>query len=144
MGNMAVDPELFVEYRLVRVADRLRRRFDNALRPHGLTARQFSVLSVLRARPGVTSAELARAVLMTPQSMGALVDQLERTGLVQPRARRGKGVPTPTRLSPAGSKALDAASGTVRDLEAETRQALGADLEPLLQGLERLMHHLDQ
>lgn len=133
-----------MEYRLIRVADRLRRRFDEALRPHGLTARQFSVLAVLRARPGVTSADLARAVLMTPQSMGALVDQLERAGLVQERPRRGRGVPAPTVLSAAGDETLDTAAATVRVLEERTRHALGNDAAPLLRGLERLMRHLDE
>lgn len=135
---------MFVEYRLIQVAEMLRRRFDESLRPHGLTARQFSVLAVLRARPGVTSAELARAVLMTPQSMGALVDQLERAGLVQPRPRRGKGVPTPTVLSAAGGKTLDAATVTVQGLDTQTRQALGPGLVPLTKSLERLMNSLDQ
>lgn len=142
--ELGVDPEQFVEYRLIRVADRLRRRFDDALRPHGLSARQFSVLAVLRARPGVTSAELARAVLMTPQSMGALVDQLERAGLVQRRPRRGKGVPAPTELSAAGEETLDAAAATVTALEEHTRHALDDDLAPLLRGLDRLSHHLDK
>src|SRR5664279_4789299 len=105
-SQQALDPEVFVEYRLVRLAELLRRRFDTAVRPQGLTARQFSVLAVVRSRPGVTSADLARAVLTTPQSMGAIIDQLETAGLLQSRPRRGRGVPAPTELSAAGEKAL--------------------------------------
>ena len=133
-----------MEYRLIRVADRLRRRFSDALRPHGLTAGQFSVLAVLQARPGVTPAELARAVLMTPQSMGTLVDQLEQTGLVQERPRRGRGVPVPTEISAAGKQVLAAATVAVRDLNTRTQRVLGDDLAPLIRSLERLTDHLDQ
>ena len=139
-----MDPERFVEYRLVRLADRLRRRFDDALRPHALTARQFSVLAVLRSRPGVTSAELARAVMMTPQSMSALLDQLEEAGLVQPRPRRGKGVRAPTELTARGDEVLAAAGRSVRDLDETTREALGSDLTPFVRGLDRLLDSLDE
>ncbi len=139
-----MDPESFVEYCLIRVADRLRRRFSEALRPYGLTAGQFSVLAVLRARPGVTPAELARAVMMTPQSMGALVDQLESAGLVHERRRRGRGVPVPTEISAVGSEVLANAAVTVRDLNSWTQQVLGEDLAPFVHGLQRLTTHLDE
>jgi DNA-binding MarR family transcriptional regulator len=138
-----VEPESFVEYRLIRVADRLRRRFSDALRPHGLTPGQFSVLAVLQARPGVTAADLARAVLMTPQSMGTLIEQLERAGLVHERPRLGRGVPTPTEISAAGQRVLAEATVTVRDLDTQTRRALGEDVTPLLQSLDRLTRYLD-
>lgn len=139
-----MDPDEFVEYRLVRLADLMRRRFDDALRPHGLTARQFSVLAVLRARPGVTSAELARAVLLAPQSMGALLDQLERAGLVRPRHRGGKGVRSPVELTSDGDASLDAAARAVRDLDDRTRQALGPDLASFTRGLESLTTLLEE
>ncbi len=139
-----VDPESFVEYRLIRLADRLRRRFSEALRPHGLTAGQFSVLAVLQARPAVTPAELARAVLMTPQSMGSLVDQLERAGLIGARARRGRGVPTPIEISRLGEEVLAAAALAVRNLDTETREVLGDDLVQLMRSLDRLTDHLEQ
>jgi len=137
-SEQAVDPEAFVEYRLVRLAERLRRRFDAAVRPHGLTARQFSVLAVVRSRPGVTSADLARAVLTTPQSMGAIIDQLETAGFLQSRPRRGRGVPAPTELSAAGEKALAEAAAQVRALDTKTRQHLGEDYNVLIQILDVL------
>lgn len=142
MSDAASDPETFLEYRLVRTGERLRRRFEEALRPHGLTARQFSVLAVLRARPDIVSADLARAVLTTPQSMGALLDQLEGAGYVEPRSRQGKGVRAPTRLSAAGIEVLNAATATIRAIDDATRAVIGPDLPVLLRALERLEGHL--
>jgi DNA-binding MarR family transcriptional regulator len=132
------DPQEFVEYRIIRLAEQLRRRFEAALRPHGLSPHQFSVLAVLRARPGVTAAELARTVLLTPQSMGAIVEQLERSGLVEPRERRGRGVPAPTVLSREGAATLQSALASVQALDRDTRAALGADEPGLDAGLRRL------
>ncbi|MGV8909724.1 MAG: MarR family winged helix-turn-helix transcriptional regulator [Propionicimonas sp.] len=134
-------PERFVEYRLIRLAVQLRRRFEIALRPVGLSPRQFSVLAVVQSRPEVTSADLARAVLTTPQSMGVIIEQLEGAGLLQPRERRGKGVPSPTRLSMKGESTLQAALSRVQSLDAETRRHLRkeyAALERILGVLETL------
>lgn len=114
------------------------------MRPHGLTARQFSVLAVVRSRPGVTSADLARAVLTTPQSMGAIIDQLESAGLLQSRTRRGRGVPAPTELTAAGEQVLTAAAQQVRALEAETRQLLGEDYGVLMRILDVLESLVDE
>lgn len=136
MADASSDPEDFIEYRIIRVADLLRRRFQKTLRPHGLTVHQFSVLAVLQARPGATTAELARMVLLTPQSMSSLVEHLEAMGLVEPRQKRGRGNPTPTALSTAGAELLRAASASVRDLDRATHEALG-DSQPLL--LDSLM-----
>jgi len=52
-----------------------------------LTWTQQAVLRRLHETPGLTGAELARADLVTPQSMNATVAGLKRMGLVQ--SRRG-------------------------------------------------------
>ncbi len=92
----------------------------------------------------MTSADLARAVLTTPQSMGAIIDQLETAGLLQSRARRGRGLPAPTELSAAGEQVLTAAAAEVRALEAETRQLLGEDYDVLMRILDVLESLADE
>ncbi len=123
----ALRPEDFVEYRLVRLADRLERRFSTALAPDRLSPRQFSVLAVLAATPGVTSADLARAVLTTPQSMHTLLDQLQARGLVDRGPQRGRGRAAPVQLTAAGRELLSRAGERVVALEAQTRAHLGED-----------------
>jgi DNA-binding MarR family transcriptional regulator len=134
-----VRPEDFVEYRLVRLADRLERRFTAALGPGGLSPRQFSVLAVLAAEPGITSADLARAVLTRPQSMHALLDQLQARGLVDRGAQRGRGRAAPVRLTADGRAVLSTSAARVVALEAETRARLGeTDYRELLHVLDRV------
>jgi DNA-binding MarR family transcriptional regulator len=134
-----VRPEDFVEYRLVRVADQLERRFAVALGPAGLSPRQFSVLAVLASTPEITSAGLARAVLTTPQSMHTLLDQLQARGLIDRGPVRGRGRPAPVRLT-ADGRAVLATSGTaIVELEGATRERLGeTDYRQLARLLDRL------
>ena len=137
-------PQDFLEYRLVRLGDQLERRFTAALAPLGLSARQFSVLAVLAAEPDVTSAELARAVLTTPQGMHTLLDQLQDRGLVDRGPRRGRGRPAPVRPTADGLALLAKAGARVMQLEAETRARLGeADHQQLLRLLDRMQAVVD-
>lgn len=132
-------PEDFVGYRLVRLADRLGRRFAEDLAPLGLTARQFSVLAVLAGNPGMTSAEVARAVLTTPQSTGPLLDQLAGRGLVERGGTRGRGRAAPVRPTPEGLRLLGLAGTRVAAQDAELRSRLGRqDTAGLLALLDRL------
>lgn len=52
------------------------------LRPFGLTPAQQNALAVAAEHPGITSAELARRVLVTPQTMTSTLARLERDGLI--------------------------------------------------------------
>ena len=136
-GSMT--PDDFVEYRLVRLADRLQQRFTAALTPHDLSPRQFSVLAVLAATPGVTSADLARAVLTTPQSMHTLLDQLQNRELVDRGERRGRGRAAAVQPTARGRDLLAAAGERVVELEAETRARLGeVDYRQLIRLLGRV------
>jgi DNA-binding MarR family transcriptional regulator len=138
------DREEFIEYRLVRLADRLERRFATALAPFGLSPRQFSVLPVLAASPGITNADLARAVLTTPQGMHALLEQLERRGLVERGSQRGRGRSAPVQPTSRGRELLSLAQERALALEAETRARLGEpEHRHLLRLLERLEGGLD-
>jgi DNA-binding MarR family transcriptional regulator len=51
-----------------------------------LSVQEYTALSVLRARPKLSNAQLARRSLVTPQSMIETLSKLERRGLVT-RAR---------------------------------------------------------
>lgn len=55
---------------------------ERGLREHGITPPQFGVLSVLVADPGLSTADLARALMVTPQAINLLVNGLERDGLI--------------------------------------------------------------
>ena len=67
-------------------------RMERALHDMDVTLPQFSVLTMLAAYPGTSSAELARLSLLTPQTMSVIVGNLERTGLIsrRPHAQHGR------------------------------------------------------
>ena len=60
----------------------VRARLDEAVSPFGLTALQYTALTVLERRPGETSAELARNSFVRAQTMGQMITYLEEEGLV--------------------------------------------------------------
>lgn len=92
----------------------------------------------------VRLAELARAVLLTPQSMGPLVDQLEARELLERRHRRGRGHAAPARVTAKGLDVLRHATRVGDDLDRATRQLLGPeDHQTLLRIIAVLEDHLD-
>jgi DNA-binding MarR family transcriptional regulator len=60
----------------------VRAHLDDLLRDSGVTALQYTALTVLARRDGLTSAELARNSFVTPQAMADLVNSLERGGFI--------------------------------------------------------------
>lgn len=61
----------------------LRPRFLAACAQVGMTAAQYTALTVLRRRPGTTSSELARRSFVRAQTMAATMDPLLDAGLVR-------------------------------------------------------------
>ena len=59
-----------------------RARLDALLKPAGVTALQYTALTVLARRPSMSSADLARASFVSAQSTADLVSALERRQLI--------------------------------------------------------------
>jgi DNA-binding MarR family transcriptional regulator len=95
----------------------LTRRFEAAMRPFGLTASQFGVLATIAAEPGIGSGQLARRVLVTPQSVGELVAALETADIVARDRSGGRGRRVGIDLTPRGRVVLDAASHAAAALD---------------------------
>ncbi|WP_328334689.1 MarR family transcriptional regulator [Kribbella sp. NBC_00382] len=133
-----------VGYVLKRAATALRTAMDAALRPLDLTVPQYSCLEVLSQQPGLSNAELARAVFVTRQSMNLVLRGLQDRGLITRPTTAPHGRALPTELTPAGRKQLKAASTAVRAVEARmlapfspSRQKhLLGDLQTCIQALE--------
>jgi DNA-binding MarR family transcriptional regulator len=121
------DLELSVGYVLKQAATALRGAMEAALRPIGLTVPQYSCLEVLGQRPGLSAAELARAVFVTRQSMHALLLGLEERGLLTRATTAPQGRALPTELTAAGRSALAEASKAVARVEARMTSALPRD-----------------
>jgi len=79
-------------YLLRQAAAASRLTLERALAELGATPPQFVVLTMLRAYPGVSGADLARLSLLTPQTVSVIVANLERAGWIAraPHASHGR------------------------------------------------------
>ncbi|TCK22953.1 MarR family winged helix-turn-helix transcriptional regulator [Pseudonocardia endophytica] len=125
-------PEPSTLYLVKRLELAIRKVLDDVLRPHGLTAPQYTALTALAQRDdagadGLTSAQLARRSFVTPQTMHEQVIALERAGLVarepDPSNRRLLRI----RLTGAGRNRMRECADVVADLEGRVDTALGPD-----------------
>lgn len=98
-------------------------QFAERLAAVGLTPTQFAVLQHLEREPGLTQAELARLVLVRPQSMTPLITALQGQGLLIRDGAGGRGRRASLAISEVGRDALHRAWPVVRTLN--TPQALG-------------------
>ena len=97
-----------------------------AVRPHGLTAAQYGVLSVLRRDPGASGADLARACSTTPQAMNGVLGTLERESLIERQQHPTHGRILQVTLTEEGRRRLEAADPAMRGL----RRTLERDFTP--------------
>jgi len=56
---------------------------NDAIAPHGVTTAQIGLMRYLANEPGLSGAELARRLLITPQGVQLALTALERNGLVE-------------------------------------------------------------
>ncbi|MFE0804078.1 MarR family winged helix-turn-helix transcriptional regulator [Streptomyces sp. NPDC058812] len=61
----------------------VRARLDELLKPAGITALQYTALTVLERHDGISAAQLARDSFVTAQTMADMVRALEKRGLIR-------------------------------------------------------------
>ncbi|WP_234537882.1 MarR family winged helix-turn-helix transcriptional regulator [Streptomyces shenzhenensis] len=107
----------------------VRSHLDELVRPAGITALQYTALTVLERHDGLSAAQLARDSFVTAQSMADLVRSLEARGLIRrernPRNRRELLI----LLTDAGRELLAGVAGPVRELEERMVRELTAHQE---------------
>ncbi|MEO3388045.1 MarR family transcriptional regulator [Mesorhizobium sp. CAU 1741] len=93
-------------YLLNQANQAVRMQIEQDLRPLGLTGIQYTVLSIVGTRDGISSAELSRRFFVTPQTMNEIVSALEKRGLLaREQSARSKRILTAT-LTDAGREIL--------------------------------------
>ncbi|WP_370531723.1 MarR family winged helix-turn-helix transcriptional regulator [Streptomyces venezuelae] len=104
----------------------VRARLDELVRPAGITALQYTALTVLERHDGISAAQLARDSFVTAQTMADMVRTLESRGLIRrepnPDNRRERLI----LLTDAGRALLGEYAGPARGLE----ERMVADLTP--------------
>jgi DNA-binding MarR family transcriptional regulator len=124
-----------------RTADVLRRRYDQALAPYGVTEAQYNVLRILRGARGKPLPTLEVGARMIQQTPGItrMIDRLESKGLVrrEPCAHDRRVVYCV--ITEAGLALLARTDALVNELDDELGRVLSANqLAAVVEGLERI------
>jgi DNA-binding MarR family transcriptional regulator len=101
-----------------------RARIEEILRPLGVTLHQYTALSILERREGLSSAQLARRHFVTPQAMHQLVASMERAGLIRRRPDEANRRILRSWLTEHGAEVLRDCHDEVDRLEARMLSAL--------------------
>lgn len=134
-----------VGYLLRQACYEFRGAMELALQAQGLTAAQYTAMSVLARDPGLSGADLARACNTTPQATNGVLATLERQGLVERRAHPTHGRILQAELTGEGRRRLELANPAVRQLEAAIEDAFTPDQIAaiktwLVQAAQRMEH----
>ena len=124
MADEAAPPTLLYLMKQVELA--VRARLDELVRPAGLTALQYTALTVLERHPDLTSAHLARNSFVTAQTMADMVTSLRAQGLIDRHQDLGDRRRLVLSLTDDGKHLLDRYRQAVADLESEMLADLSA------------------
>ena len=139
----APDPDTHLSYLIAKVSHQLQVAIDRSLAGQGITLTQFSAMAHIAKSPGPSGADLARALLTTPQATATLLRRLVDAGLVE-RADTGPGVASAIRLTPLGLRRLRSAEVVATRSEDQALSALSAaKRRSLMQMLELLARQPD-
>lgn len=106
----------------------IHRSFNEALKPHGITSTQLSMLIRIAREPGLSGADLARLSLTTTQAANLALTALERKKLVERTPAEGARHILQTVLTETGHAVLRSSVEAVRELE-RSRQKKMTDAE---------------
>jgi DNA-binding MarR family transcriptional regulator len=123
-----------IAMRVRRMSRIITRVYDDALRPLGLTASQFTLLTSLALQDGVTASEVGYDLDIEKSTLSRNLKRLLHLGLIAmdpPAGRRGRGL----HLTPAGHQAIVAAYPLWRATQAKAEGLLGGDGRAKLDGL---------
>ena len=117
----------YLGYLLRQAANAQRRRMDQTLAGLDLTQPQFVVLTMLKAYPGSSNADVARLAMLTPQTVHGIVEILKRQGLLGRQPHPVHGRIQNIELTAAGCDLLDQARARVLVLEAQLKEAMSEE-----------------
>jgi DNA-binding MarR family transcriptional regulator len=115
----------YLGYLLRQAAAAYRLRLERALADLGVTPPQFAVLTMIKAYPGLSNADLARLTLLTPQTVSVIVANLLRDGALERRAHAVHGRILQLDLTAAGRAVLAKSRARALALERDLKAGLG-------------------
>lgn len=125
-------PEGHLGYLLRQAHGAVRSAMERALSDLGVTAPQFTVLTMIVAYPGTSGADLARLTFLTPQTINVIVGNLERDGAIEKTAHATHGRILRLGATAKGQALLKRCRTRVEAVEAELTGLLGRDEERIV------------
>ncbi|MEV6636706.1 MarR family winged helix-turn-helix transcriptional regulator [Actinoplanes sp. NPDC051470] len=105
----------------------VRARLSDLVRPAGITALQYTALTVLHRHDGLTTAKLARDSFVTAQAMADMVSTLEERRLIRRERNPANRREMLIYLTGTGTELLAGLAEPVRRLE----ETMTSDLDPV-------------
>jgi DNA-binding MarR family transcriptional regulator len=115
----------YLAYLLRQAHAAARLTLERALADLGVTPPQFVVLTMLKAYPGLSGADLARVALLTPQTVGVIIGNLERDGAIRKTPHPVHGRVLQWTLTRRGEALLGKCRARARALERRLQAGLG-------------------
>jgi DNA-binding MarR family transcriptional regulator len=116
----------YLAYLLRQAQAATRLTLERSLADLGVTPPQFVVLTMLNAYPGLSGADLARVALLTPQTVGVIIRNLERDGAIRRTPHPVHGRLLQWTLTRHGHKLLGKCRRRAKSLERRLRAGLSA------------------
>lgn len=110
------------------------RVYDDAMRPLGITASQYTLLAQLAARDGITAVEIGHELDIEKSTLSRNLKRLLALGHIimdPPAGRRGRGL----HLTPKGQAVLVDAFPIWLDAQRRATKAMGTESRDILDGL---------
>ena len=101
-------------------------QFVPRMAEYGLRPVDFSILSVIRHNPGITSKQLCTAFSLLPPNLVGKITALDARGLLLRHPHPSDGRALGLQLTPAGQALMARAEATAFQLEAQAAGALSA------------------
>lgn len=110
------------------------RVYDDAMRPHGITASQYTLLTQLAQRDGITAVEIGFALDIEKSTLSRNLKRLLALTLIvmdPPAGRKGRGL----HLTPKGQAVIKDAYPVWREAQSRATQVMGTGSRETLDGL---------
>ena len=129
-GKRGEDGHIAYLLRQAQAATRL--TMERSLADLGVTPPQFAVLTMLKAYPGLSGADVARVALLTPQTVGVIIGNLERDGAIKKTPHPVHGRVLQWTLTAHGARLLDKCRSRVTAVERRLVAGLGVREETII------------
>ena len=119
----------YLAYLLRQAQAATRLAMERSLADLGVTSPQFVVLTMLKAYPGLSGADLARVAMLTPQTVGVIIRNLERDGAIRKNPHPVHGRVLQWTVTRRGAALLDRCRRHAQSVERRLAAGLSANAE---------------